>query len=108
MIGMGAGLAIVACRTSLYLLRKSYGPAAMPGCGAKGGCDAVLSSRWAKVGKFPVAGVGALLYLLLSAGLVLMWAGALEARGARAAVLGLGLVAGFGAAWFIGVQLVLI
>src|SRR5205823_8786335 len=54
-----------ACAASVYLLLRSLSPAALPGCGDRGGCDAVLSSRWAKIGPVPVAGPGAALYLLL-------------------------------------------
>src|SRR5436309_849371 len=55
-----------ACALSVYLLLRSFSAAALPGCGAGGGCDAVLSSRWSKVGPVPVTGPGALLYLVLS------------------------------------------
>src|SRR3954451_15871862 len=99
MIAVAIGASAVACRTSLYLLRKSYGPAALPGCGATGGCDAVLSSRWARVGNLRVAALGSLLYLILLVSLMLLAVGALEWPAARTVLLGLGLLAGGGAAW---------
>jgi uncharacterized membrane protein len=108
MMWVAIGASAVACRTSLYLLRKSYGPAALPGCGASGGCDAVLSSRWARVGNVRVAALGSLLYLGLLVLLLLLVVGALEWPGGRTALFGLGVLAGGGAVWFIGLQLVVL
>jgi uncharacterized membrane protein len=99
-MNLAAALAGVACATSAYLLVKSYSSEALPGCGAGGGCNAVLSSRWAKIGKVPVAGLGMGLYLAMLAVLLA------KLDGTWSTVLGAAAVGG--AIWFVGVQVVAI
>lgn len=103
MLWIAVALYAIACRTSLYSLRKSYTPAAMPGCGAAGGCDAVLSSRWSRVAGKPVAMPGAFVYLLL---MFLAAAVAIEAVGewGRWALSALSIMAAGAAIWFVAIQ----
>ena len=55
-------LTAVALAGWIALWFKSNGGIALPGCGAKSGCDVVTRGRWSRWGPFPVAGLGVALY----------------------------------------------
>jgi len=90
-------LLAIAAGLSVYLLIRSLSSAALPGCGAGGGCDAVLSSRWGKVGPVPVAGIGLALYLAM--GGILLGDSEIVPALEALAVLAIG-----AAVWFVGLQ----
>lgn len=54
---------------SSYLYLKTYDPSSVA-CSVGGGCETVLSSHYAKIFNFPVAGLGILWYL---GALILTW-----------------------------------
>lgn len=57
-----AGFSAAAMMISIVMVWQSWGWKSLPGCGAGSGCDEVSASRWARVGRFPVAGGGAMVY----------------------------------------------
>jgi uncharacterized membrane protein len=61
-----AGAAVLA----LLIARKSMGAGGLPGCGAESACEAVARSRWAKIGRIPVAMPAALLYAAMFAAML--------------------------------------
>lgn len=63
-------LALLGFLVTAYLSMQSLSAeAAVAGCGGNSGCEAVLSSRWAKLGPVPVSVLGALTYLVVLLGL---------------------------------------
>src|SRR3989338_9361244 len=62
-------LAVAGAVVSAYLYLKTFDPSSVI-CSVGGGCETVLSSQYAKIFDFPVAGLGLVWYLAL---LALIW-----------------------------------
>ena len=58
--------AVAAAVLSGWIAIRTAGSRGLPGCDEGSGCDAVLTSRWSKLGRFPVAGVSTTVYLTLA------------------------------------------
>lgn len=58
-------LALAGFLDATYLTISHYSGGAVA-CGPTGGCDVVLSSRWATLGGFPIAATGVLYYAVAS------------------------------------------
>ena len=90
---------VLAAGLAAYLGYAALADARPPGCGAGGGCAAVLTSRWSRVLGVPIALPATLTYAALAAGVWL--------KPGPARTLGLAAAAAAtlaAAAWFIGVQ----
>jgi uncharacterized membrane protein len=57
-------LALAALCINIFLLTRTWGDAAIAGCGG-GDCDEVLASRWSSLLGVPVPAFGVLVYALL-------------------------------------------
>ncbi len=101
------GLAVAG---AAYLAFVALTNGQVAGCGAGGGCDSVLQSRWAYWLNLPVSVPAFFVYvgLLVCALLVGRKSNADSERGAWAAIVVLSSVAIGGALWFIGIQLLVI
>ncbi|MGE9268926.1 MAG: vitamin K epoxide reductase family protein, partial [Verrucomicrobiales bacterium] len=86
---------------SMYLSWSSLRSQAVAGCGAEGGCEGVLASRWSEVAGMPVGLIGALLYSVLLLGTLLPRPRTM-ANFVHAAA---SLLVIFGALWFVALQL---
>lgn len=69
LLAAAAGLA-----DATYLTVEHY-RGAVPTCGVTGGCEAVLTSRWAAVGPVPIALFGAVFYATIFLLAVALWDG---------------------------------
>jgi uncharacterized membrane protein len=90
-------IAIVVC--AVFLRAHATG-GTVPGCGAGSGCDAIIASRWSRIGRVPVALLGLALYAAILATVVPR-----ELMGVHSPPLDLFLIAASativaGAAWF--------
>jgi uncharacterized membrane protein/protein-disulfide isomerase len=61
-----AALSAAAAILAAFLLWQSFSDASVPGCGAGSGCDAVLSSRWSRIGPIPVSAAALPVFLLMA------------------------------------------
>jgi uncharacterized membrane protein len=59
-----AALAVAGLCLNIFLLTRTWGDAAIAGCG-RGPCDEVLASRWSSLLGVPVPAFGVLIYVLL-------------------------------------------
>lgn len=94
-----ASLCAGAAALSAVLLWQSLSGAAVPGCGGGSGCDAVLSSRFSRVGPIPVSALAIPIFLMM----------AIAALGASAKwssdiLVALAITAAGAALWFISIQ----
>jgi len=102
-------LATLAAALAGFLLWQSLSGAAIPGCGGASGCDAVLSSRFSRVGPIPVTALALPIFLMMA-----IYAFAASSRNiqrrnrSRQALLGLAIIASGAAIWFISIQAFLI
>src|SRR5205814_719349 len=102
---LAAGATILAA----FLLWESSTEAAVPGCGAGSGCDAVLSSRWSRIGPLPIAALALPIFLIMS--ILAHWASSYDARKRAAAwkfLPTLAIIAAGAAIWFLTLQFFLI
>ena len=93
-----------ALAASMLLLARGAGRR-LPGCGEGSGCDAVSSSRWSRMGRVPVALLGTVAYAGMIASALLL---AFERAPAWPALLGLSVLAGGAAVWFIFIQVLVL
>lgn len=100
--------AAIASALSAWIAARTVGMRGLPGCGEGSACTAIVTSRWSKVGKFSVAGVGAGVYAALTA----LVAFAICSKGQRErveeAVLCVSLVPASSAVWFLFLQVAVI
>lgn len=103
-----AALAAVALAASVVLLARGAGRG-VPGCGAGSGCDAVTSSRWGRIGRVPVALLGAIAYaVVIGSALAAMWGPQDSHDGAVALLTASIALAVAAAAWFLLIQLLVL
>src|SRR5262245_52081830 len=88
-------LSFLAAVLAAFLLWTSLGGDQIPGCGGGSGCDSVLSSRFSRVGPFPVSALALPIFVMMS---ILAWRGRSEFLPALA------IVAAGAAFWFISIQ----
>ena len=94
---------------AVWIAVRTSGVKGLPGCGARSGCAAVTTGRWSRLGMIPVAPLGAVLYAaLLFGSLVRALADGWHGRAWEMATAVVALVAVGGAAWFTGLQLLVI
>ncbi len=62
-------LIVAGLLVSAYLYLKTFDPSSVT-CSIGGGCETVLSSQYAKIAGFPIAGLGVFWYLVA---LILVW-----------------------------------
>lgn len=96
-------LSLTAAVLSLWIAAHGAGTRGLPGCGGSSACGAIVASRWSKVGMFPVAGVGAVVYLALTAVALTICVNG-PSRALQGTVLCLSLMPVGVALWFIVVQ----
>jgi uncharacterized membrane protein len=96
--------ALTACGLSAWIWSKSAGVKGLPGCGKDSACAAVTKGRWSRWGPISVAGLGSIVYLVLTAAL------ATELFEAQAKVFAFlaAMVVIASAIWFISLQLLVI
>ena len=102
------GLSFAAAMVSGLLWRSGRKGGSLPGCGAQSGCDAVQKSRWARVGRVPVAALGLGVYLLLLVTAIVRLLGAAGEPYTSSMLTIAAIFAGGGAIWFTLLQLVVI
>jgi uncharacterized membrane protein len=97
-------LSALAAALAAFLLWQSLSGAAIPGCGGGSGCDAVLSSRWSRIGPIPVSALA--LPIFLSLAICSLAAARREQRHERVQrfLLALAIIASGAAIWFISIQ----
>jgi uncharacterized membrane protein len=107
MLGLAALLGLAAAAIDGYLLVHALRESGRPlGCGAGSGCDAVLQSRWSRIGPVPVVLPSLATHLTL---VVAALAAALDPRASQSRTVRWTLLAAAGATttaavWFLGVQ----
>jgi uncharacterized membrane protein len=102
-------LAAVATGLSLFLAKRSLTLEALPGCGGGSGCSAVLSSRWSKCGRLPVALLGAISYAVVALDAAsLSFTQVLTQRIAWSVLIALAMSSALAACWFTGLQYLII
>ena len=101
-------LALLGLCLSLYLTWTTWNSSSVAGCGGDGlvDCEHVLASRWSKWLGLPVSLLGTLVYLGI------LVSGALTTRSrpglAMTVLLSLALIAAGSAAWFVGLQVLIL
>jgi uncharacterized membrane protein/protein-disulfide isomerase len=68
LVALARTIAIItalAAASAAFLLWQSTGDLSVAGCGAGSGCDAVLSSRWSRLGPIPIAAPALLIYIAM-------------------------------------------
>jgi uncharacterized membrane protein/thiol-disulfide isomerase/thioredoxin len=102
-------LATIATALAAFLLWESSTDAALPGCGPASGCDQVLSSRWSRIGQFPVAALALPIFLIMA--ILSHWASSYDPRKRSASwkfLPTLAIIASGAALWFLTLQFFLI
>jgi len=94
-----AALSALAAAFAAFLLVQSFRGAGIPGCGEGSGCDAVLSSRFSRLGPIPVSAVALPVFLMMAA--CALTASKILSRQLLA---GLAILASGAAIWFISIQ----
>ena len=90
-----AALSSLAAIFATFLLFQSIRGAGIPGCGGGSSCDAVLSSRFSRVGPIPVSALAVPIFLMMAVSAL---------RDSRQLLLGLAMIASGAALWFISIQ----
>src|SRR4051812_10188034 len=100
---LAALLSALALLISIGLLWQTTGRRGLPGCGAKSNCQQVTASRWAKVGRIPVAVGGIVVYLAMFSCTLLLTQRIGFSDFAHATLFALAMIAIAAAIWFWGV-----
>ena len=103
---LAVALATVALGVALYLSVQAIFDSPVAGCGASGGCGAVLASPWSKVGPVPVSLLGVSVYVAVLGGLALRWVSPGSQKAADFVLLAASPAMLVSAAWFTYVQFV--
>jgi uncharacterized membrane protein/protein-disulfide isomerase len=95
---LNVAIAAISCLAAIlatFLLVQSVRGAGVPGCGGGSSCDAVLSSRFSRVGPIPVSALAVPVFLMMSIGAL---------RGSPQLLGALAVIASGAAIWFMCVQ----
>ena len=98
-----AAVSALAAALSALLLVQSLRGAGIPGCGGGSGCDAVLSSRFSRLGPIPVSAPATAVFLMMAT-----CALTASSKQSRQLLAGLAILATGAAIWFISIQALVI
>ena len=90
-----AALSALAAILAAFLLIQSLRGAGIPGCGEGLGCNAVLSSRFSRLGPVPISALAVPIFLMMAIAAL---------RGSRQLLLALAIIASGAAIWFLSLQ----
>jgi len=103
-------LAFMAFGLSTWLTVQTSGVNRLPGCSEGSGCAALAASRWSRWTVFPVAAVGAMLYLILGT-LLALWvarSGTHHPDLSAQMIVGVSVVLAGAAIWFVLLQVAVV